>query len=132
MEDLLSVARNLQIKQLCENNVEEERQDKYQYEEASLIDQNNSEEQFYNDTKEQMIVPVEEDPIAEKYNHITQKINDELIINECPSCNYTSKFKSNVRQHIRSIHEGKKYPCKLCDKVVSHPSHLIKHIKSFH
>ena len=92
IQDLLSVARNLQIKQLCETNVEEEIQDKHQYEEASLIDQNNSEVQFYNDTKEQKIVPVEENPIADGYSHITQKINDELIINQCPNCDYTSKF----------------------------------------
>ena len=127
MEDLLSVARNLQIKQLCETNLEEESQTKYHYEEAALID--NSELQLYSDMKEQKIVPVEENPIEVSYDHITKKNNDEY---QCPNCNYTSKFKSNVKQHIKSIHEGKKYPCKLCDKVVTQPSDLRRHIKKSH
>ena len=135
MNDFLSVAKNLQIKQLCDTEVEEESQDKYPYEEEILnSDENNWEahKQFDMDaTTDSQIVQVNgsKPDIAYGYNHITKKTNNE---HQCPDCKYSSNKLSNVKQHIMSIHEGKKYPCNLCSKVTTTPRHLKRHIKHFH
>ena len=139
IHDILSVAKNLQIKQLCDTDIQEESQDKHPYEEETLNFEENTLEipkQFDMDTtREFQIDQVNENKPTINlkpdidYGNITKKIKNE---HHCPDCNYSSKKLSNVKQHIMSIHEGTKYPCTFCSKVATHPSHLKQHIKNFH
>ena len=50
---------------------------------------------------------------------------------ECSLCN--RKFTSKLKQHIQSVHEGKKpYKCSLCDYTSAQKGNLQRHIQSIH
>ena len=42
-------------------------------------------------------------------------------------CDYTSMYPSNLSQHIKSKHEGVRYPCDQCDYVATEKGHLNAH-----
>ena len=130
MKDLLAVARNLQIKQMCDTIVKEENQkDFYQNEkdlnikewqvpseeEVSANDEGNWKVpiQLFNDTtREHVDVEMNENKInIGNNNYLAPQASNGY---QCPEFKYTSNRKSNVRQHIMSIHEGQTYPCNLC------------------
>ena len=48
----------------------------------------------------------------------------------CDRCNFTSIYSSNLSQHIKSKHEGVRYPCDQCDYVATGKGHLKIHKKS--
>ena len=50
----------------------------------------------------------------------------------CSQCDYKATQQSNLRLHIESIHEGVKFPCSQCDYNATTQSNLKKHIKSKH
>ena len=50
----------------------------------------------------------------------------------CPHCAKLFHNKSNLCRHIKSVHEGVKYPCPLCEKKFSFESALKTHIKKAH
>ena len=37
----------------------------------------------------------------------------------CDECEYVAGIASNLRKHIKNIHEGVRYPCDKCDHVSS-------------
>lgn len=65
------------------------------------------------------------------YNHVRVK-------HECDGafkCYYCSKVFStikNLRNHVLSIHEGVRYKCKICNKVLKCQSAYKSHLKMFH
>ena len=146
VDDLLSVAKNLQIKQMCDTSVKNfyhKEKDLNIYEsewhvptgeEGPTIEPFDEgkwkvPKTFCNETtREQEIDEGIENKIIDN-DYVSPKVGNE---HQCPKCKYTSNRKSNVRQHIRSIHEGKTYPCNFCSTVKTHPSHLITHVKRFH
>ena len=51
---------------------------------------------------------------------------------DCKLCDYKANRKSNLSQHVKSIHEGIKYDCKLCDYKAKQRNSLTKHVESIH
>ena len=50
----------------------------------------------------------------------------------CPICNLNFSKVSNVREHIKIKHLGKKHDCLLCNKSFSYAGDLRRHTKSIH
>jgi len=50
----------------------------------------------------------------------------------CEQCDYKATQKSHLLTHIKSIHEGVKFPCKQCDYKATEKGNLLRHIKSTH
>ena len=50
----------------------------------------------------------------------------------CKQCNYISKLRNNLDQHVKSIHKGVVYPCDQCNLISSNPNNLRQHKKSVH
>merc|ERR1712126_57338 len=53
-------------------------------------------------------------------------------INSCDQCDYKTKDKSNMKKHIRAVHDKEKIPCCSCDKKFYDQSALKKHKESIH
>ena len=45
---------------------------------------------------------------------------------------YTTNHKSTLDKHVKSIHDGVKHLCQLCDYKASQRSSLQRHVKSIH
>ena len=63
---------------------------------------------------------------------IIMKMLKPAVLNFCSQCDYQTKDKSYLQQHIKTIHEGFKYPCDQCDYKTAYRHHLFSHIKSKH
>ena len=50
----------------------------------------------------------------------------------CPQCDYQFTAQSNLKQHIKAIHEGIKYPCPQCDHQAATSYALTQHVKCIH
>ena len=50
----------------------------------------------------------------------------------CNQCNYKATLKDSLQKHIKAIHDGVKYPCVKCSYKASLQSDLLKHHKSVH
>ena len=48
------------------------------------------------------------------------------------SRDYSATRKSHLKIHIKSVHEGEKFPCESCDYLATRKSTLKTHIKSIH
>ena len=103
MNEFLNVAKNLDIKEIGKNvvNEEEETGDT----ENSL--QSDSSSSILTDHKKPMIYP-------------------------CPQCDFQATHSNSLQRHVMSKHEGIKYPCKQCDYMATQTCHLQMHIKSKH
>ena len=51
---------------------------------------------------------------------------------ECNLCNKLFSNQSNLRKHIRSVHEKMKFTCEICGKEVSRKDKLQRHKLSVH
>ena len=51
---------------------------------------------------------------------------------QCPKCNAVFTQRKSMLKHVRSKHEGVKYPCSQCDYSATTQYHLKTHIKSIH
>ena len=52
---------------------------------------------------------------------------------KCSSCEYVTAFNQNLTKHIEAVHEGIRYNCTICDDVsYTQKQQLNKHIKSVH
>ena len=51
----------------------------------------------------------------------------------CPICDYSCTTKTNLKNHIDAVHEGKKpHKCSICDKSFSRKDPLKRHVDSVH
>jgi len=50
----------------------------------------------------------------------------------CPHCEYKGTIRNNLKLHVLSIHEGKKYPCPQCDYKATTKNSLKVHVLSIH
>ena len=50
----------------------------------------------------------------------------------CTQCDYKATQQYCLKVHIESVHEGVKYPCSQCDYKATQPSNLKKHVESVH
>ena len=47
-------------------------------------------------------------------------------------CDYKATERGSLSQHIKSIHEGERYPCEKCDYKATQKGSLRQYIKSIH
>ena len=50
----------------------------------------------------------------------------------CAQCDYTATDQNSLGRHIKSIHEGVKFPCDQCEFKATRKGNLLKHKKSRH
>ena len=50
----------------------------------------------------------------------------------CTFCDYIATQRSNLKTHIQSIHDGKKFHCEVCNKEFASKGYLHQHAKSAH
>ena len=50
----------------------------------------------------------------------------------CTICDYQATQQGDLTKHKRSIHQGLKYPCTVCEYQATQQGDLIKHKKSSH
>eukprot|EP00090_Calanus_glacialis_P008058 TRINITY_DN16406_c0_g1_i1.p1 TRINITY_DN16406_c0_g1~~TRINITY_DN16406_c0_g1_i1.p1 ORF type:complete len:322 (+),score=59.76 TRINITY_DN16406_c0_g1_i1:39-968(+) len=50
----------------------------------------------------------------------------------CEQCDYSARFKANLKTHIASIHDMVTHPCNQCNKLFSQRSALNKHKRHVH
>ena len=50
----------------------------------------------------------------------------------CELCNYASRIKQELKQHIQTVHEGKTFDCSKCSKKYITKGALRNHIKMVH
>ena len=126
IKELLSVAKDLQIKQLCEAKVIEDK--------SVQISCTRDEETFEIQLKQEENSLGYSDLLQDSKTNFSEQSYGEKSNKEyqCPSCSYKSNRSANVKQHIKSRHEGMKYPCKHCDRELNSPSGLRTHLKSQH
>ena len=51
---------------------------------------------------------------------------------QCDQCDYKATCQTNLHTHQESIHNGKRYLCENCGYKATHPSSLLRHIKLYH
>ena len=57
----------------------------------------------------------------------TREVNTNVARNMkflCDFCEFEASWKTTLRRHIQSKHEGIKYPCNLCEFRASHKSSI--------
>ena len=59
-------------------------------------------------------------------------IHQNLKAYKCELCDYASKFKGSVKEHVRKAHEGVRYKCDKCDKTFKALQGKKIHIKIVH
>ena len=60
--------------------------------------------------------------------YLTMVLKNQL----CSQCEYKTRNKSHLQNHIKSVHEGQKFPCTQCRSIFSQKAGLQTHIKSVH
>ena len=54
------------------------------------------------------------------------------LVHRCPDCDAPFTRKSHLRQHVRSIHEFVRYACEQCDYLATTEGHLKQHVRAVH
>lgn len=134
INELLFVAKDLKIRQLNETKVNDDFTAKIFDKEEEAFGRNPIDipikEEISLDNSDQSDQLQDSKPdikVLEK-NDGTQSVKSF----QCPNCHYQSNKLSNVKQHIKSLHERIKYPCNQCDKKLHSPSGLRLHLKGVH
>ena len=51
---------------------------------------------------------------------------------QCSQCEFKATSKAHLQIHVKSIHEGQKFPCTQCGSTFTQKENLQTHIKSVH
>ena len=154
MNEVLAVAKSLEIKQLC--NAESDSIDELKDEPCDpLKSTENFEEQTFVSDQMKVQAPKERQRKAASVNGRYEGVKytcdqceyqgnrrDSLTIHiqskhegvkyTCDQCDYQANRKDSLTIHIQSKHEGVKYACDQCDYRAAKPSNLTAHIRSQH
>jgi len=63
---------------------------------------------------------------------INQQQKDKLGFYACERCNFKGKQKSHIIDHLKSVHEGIRYPCDHCTYKATTTSSLYRHVRRKH
>ena len=55
-----------------------------------------------------------------------------LFTYSCDICSKSYNSKGNLRQHLKSAHQGMKYPCNQCEFKATQQGNLKRHIQTVH
>ena len=123
MDELLSVAKSLEIKELCNAEAELNYEPDNEPPQCDPVTSTkNLEEETIISDQLKMQAPQERQKKVFSFNGEY----------ECDQCDYQASSNYNLTVHIQSKHEGVKYACDQCDYQASYQSDLTKHIKSKH
>ena len=126
MNEVLAVAKSLEIKQLC--NAESDSIDELKDEPCDpLKSTENFEEQTFVSDQMKVQAPKERQRKAASVNG-----RYEGVKYTCDQCEYQGNRRDSLTIHIQSKHEGVKYACDQCDYRAAKPSNLTAHIRSQH
>ena len=126
MKDFLKTGKDLQIKEIKEVPEEEEMADNGE----------NMAEKPHHD-----VISEEDDSDSADENEIgsstvgyktSQQISVPSNSSQCPQCNAVFAHTRSLMRHVRSEHEGVKYPCNQCDYKALDQGNMNKHIESVH
>ena len=67
--------------------------------------------------------------LDEKIQQLMEKIDG---IFHCKACNYSSRNRTHVKEHVERHIEGLSYPCQFCDKTFRSRNSLRVHYHSYH
>ena len=134
MDELLAVAKSLEIKELC--NAETEPND-----EPEDYPLQNDQDTSTELAEEQTAISGSFVKVTGKYKtysssskgfvHHKQSVH-EGIKYACDQCEYQATTQWTLTRHIQSQHEGIKYACDLCDYLATTQWDLTRHIQSKH
>jgi len=156
MTEFLSVADNLDIKELGKN-IEFDNREEYLKSEGE-VDSTSADEIDDSQNDEDENFTSKDDPLMKNYagaglvkeeisesvsfENYQAEIEDSLrkhtqsqheeVKFSCNQCEYKALRKGYLRSHIKSIHEGVKYDCNLCEYKATQPGNLRTHIQSKH
>ena len=129
MNEFLSVVKSLEIKELC--NAETESNDEPDDEPDNKPENEPDDEP---DDK-----PSPSDPVTQQIEVVEEKITEHApkerrkeFVHKCVLCQKTYYNGGTLKNHIRSVHEGVKYPCYQCDYQAAEQGTLSRHIENKH
>merc|ERR1719342_1732498 len=120
MNEFLAVAKSLQVKEISKDIDIRETDDAVVDTQTQEYAQDN--ELPTNETKQEhnrVYIP--------KKDRQLKKCNENRY--SCDRCNYKTSHLHHLQNHIKSIHEGVKFPCDQCNSKFTDPSSLRKDIK---
>ena len=59
-------------------------------------------------------------------------VPDSKGVHQCSACEYKTKSTYNLKEHMKSIHDGERYSCNKCNHKAAGKSNLITHVKTVH
>ena len=131
MNEFVNVAKNLDIKEIGKNVVDEEcgglNMNYNQY-----LDQ---EDPIESDKKQSSDVTISSRTTSQEINKSDPSpsmILDDARPYHCQQCDFKASRKDNLKVHVQNKHEGIKYPCQQCDYQANSSSNLQAHVKSKH
>jgi len=154
LEDFLNLANDLKIKGLHEEtkeNVEERRTNsKFPLESENLPD--NKRKRIKNSMENESIETDSDSKEAspDHNQHVIKAINNteikeeiapfetdfkmktEMLIKSCDRCSYQTNRKTHLNAHVKSMHEGVRYPCDSCEYRAKSKSALKQHVRAVH
>ena len=123
MNEFLAVAKTLEIKELC--NTELETNDEPDDEPSpSVVTKNLSEETA-------VTVHTNKKQTKRRFKKRVVDVNGSVKY-ACDQCDYLSTYSIGINRHIESKHEGVKYTCDNCDYQAKYKISLTRHIQSVH
>ena len=146
IEEFLSVAKSLEIKELCnaETNAYDEPEDQPSESYPETKAEKFKKHIKISDKMNEQAIQSRQDGDVSVKNECLKTYSDnktlrrhcqsvnEFVKYVCNQCDYQANRQDNLTVHIQSKHEGVKHPCKQCDQQFSTQSHLIRHIRSMH
>ena len=125
MKDFLKIGKDLQIKEIKEVPEEEE-----------IVDNGENIAEAHNhDVISEEVLGDDNESVDENGSAsyaTSQEISVPSDSSQCPQCNAVFTLRCNMLKHVRSKHDGVKYPCSQCDYKATRPSTLKLHRDSVH
>jgi len=128
LNEFLIVAKNLDIKDIGKNVVDEE--DEASNSNKNLENLEELNENQCNIESNDLVNPVQPRPVFIRKSSNSLLPGDKRY--ECEQCDYKTNHSSDMHNHIKCKHDGVKYPCQQCGYQATQPSNLMRHIKSIH
>ena len=132
MDEFLAVAKSLEIKELCNTEMElcnTEMESNDEPEKVSLV-RPIGEKQAVTTKSFNNHAHKERKEVASVNSK--QSVHDDGVKYACDKCDYQATRKNILNQHIQAKHEGVKYACDQCDYQASYKWDLSTHIQSKH
>ena len=124
---LLSVAKSLDIKDLSENNEDDEQQIEETGSNIQPKTESDDLDSLNGTSKDQTRIS------GKVTGLICGNIQeDELLSFDCVHCDYKAKKKDYLMSHFKTVHEKVKYNCDKCDKQFTQKCHLKSHYLVVH